>query len=139
VDMKKGRHCAAPLLFLQDRPARASSVSRCGGACAPAPSKTEWLYRPVCMLTRWGRERAVWCDCSIAHGQPRYQLCRDERAMCHSVGMRRYPKYQNRYQRRRAKRLARRKGNQPQHVGQRVNTRGALWLRLVARLVRVLR
>jgi len=53
--------------------------------------------------------------------------------------MRRYPKYQNRYQRRRAKRLARRKGNQPQQGGQFANTRGALWLRLFARLVRVLR
>src|SRR5258706_13647667 len=31
--------------------------------------------------------------------------------MCHSVGMRRYPKYQNRAQRRRARRWARRKGH----------------------------
>jgi hypothetical protein len=58
--------------------------------------------------------------------------------MCDSVPMRRYPKYQNRYQRRRARRRARRKGNQ-QHARQSANTRGALWLRLIARLLRVLR
>ncbi len=59
--------------------------------------------------------------------------------MCHSVVMRRSLKYQNRYQRRRARRLARRKGNQPSQARQSANTRGALWLRLFARLVRVMR
>jgi hypothetical protein len=62
-------------------------------------------------------------------------------AMCHSVGMRRYPRYQNRYQRRRARRLARRKGNQQrqQQAHQSAYSRGALFLRLVARLARALR
>jgi hypothetical protein len=56
------------------------------------------------------------------------------------MGMRRYsyPRHQNRYQRRRARRLARRKGNQ-QQARQSASTRGALFLRLVARLARALR
>ncbi len=62
--------------------------------------------------------------------------------MRHNVGMRRYPRYQNRYQRRRAKRLARRKGNEQQR-GQRprqgAKPRGVLWLRLLARAMSALR